>query len=474
MARICLAILLATLAIGASEARARPAPFFVPAPHGPYRLGDAPTAVMSGDFDPLGRGSDDFLIGYARGGKANLFYSSRRPPSRLLKMDSFDAPIGPSALAGQPDGEFAILSSGSDQARAFVVNPFDDYRIERGDTVATGPDPVAAVLGDFVHAPSDGLEGPDLAVADRVSNDLWMYAGDYRGHLELASRVPLGSEPSAAVAPECCTGEIYVATAGNDRVSLLADFDEGDFRRRYSYPVGDRPSALTLGDFVEGDYRDTEIAVANRGSDDITILDDPNRGASFETVGTYPAGDEPMAVVILNVDDSGGWDLAVANAGSNSVSILLGDGHGGFRLGGIFPVGRRPVALAPATFDGFFGPDLAVVNRGSDDMTVLLRHEVGRCMGHVARLRQGGSGPDLLRGREGPDELHGRGGRDAVVGSTGNDCLYGEGAADELRGGFGDDLLVGGPGADVLMCGRGRDVAVVGPGDRPVGCDRRR
>jgi Ca2+-binding RTX toxin-like protein len=181
-----------------------------------------------------------------------------------------------------------------------------------------------------------------------------------------------------------------------------------------------------------------------------------------------------MSLQFLNVDDRGGWDLAVANAGSDSVSVLLGDGHGGFRPGGTFPVGRRPVALVPAKFDAFFGPDLVVVNRGSDNMTALMRHEVGRCMGRTARLRRGTGGPDLLRGREGPDELHGRGGEDEVVGAVENDCLYGEGGDDVLQGGSGDDLLVGGPGDDLLACGQGTDTALTTPGDRLVGCERRR
>lgn len=482
MPRQRLSLLLAALAcaigaLSAAAAAARPAPLFVPAPHGPYRLGDAPVAIMNGDFDPLGRGFDDYLVGYARGGRANLFYTPRERPRRLVLSSRFAAPTGPSAFAGWGDREFAILSSGSDQARVFVSNPFLQGKIEAGDTVPTGADPVAAVIEGFVYSSAESgetLQGPDLAVVNRGSDDLWMYDGDYRGRLRLVSKVPLGPEPTAAVTHECCVPVIYVATAGDDRVTLLEAFSEGEFRSRHSFRVGDRPSALTLADFVEGDYTDEEIAVANRGSDDVTILDDPNRGPDFESVGTYSVGDEPMAIAHLNVDDRGGVDLAVANAGSGDVSILLGDGRGGFRPGGTFDVGRRPVALTPTTFDPFFGPDLAVVNRGSDDLTFLLRHEVGRCQGRVARLRSGTPGPDVMRGREGPDEFHGRGGDDHVGGAFERDCLYGEGGDDELRGGRGDDVLIGGPGADLLQCEEGEDVAFADPGDRLVGCEVRR
>lgn len=468
----------AIFAVCAAPATARPAPFFVHSPHGPYRLGDAPVAVMNGDLDPRGLGFDDYLIGYARGKSANLFYSSRSRPGRLLKLDSFAAPTGPSAFGEYRGNQFAILSSGSDQVRVFYANPFRDWRIEGREALPTGRQPVAAVFGDFAYGP-EGTGGIDLAVVNRLSRDLWLYDGDHWGNITLAAKVPLGPEPTAAVRAECCGPTLYVTTAGDDRVTLLRDFQDGDFQTRRSYPAGDGPAALVLGDLVVGDSRDDEIAVANRGSDTVTVLDDPARGVDFRRVGTYPVGDEPMAIVSLNVDDRGGWDLAVANAGSDSISILLGDGRGGFRPGGTYRVGKRPVALAATSFNRFFGPDLAVVNRGSDTLSVLLRHEVGRCQGSAARLRQGTAGDDLLEVRAGgPDELRGLGGDDEIHGYYGDDCLLGGRGEDHLDGGYGSDLILARDGEpDRVECGEGigrdRDRVVADRRDQVSGCEIR-
>ena len=45
-------------------------------------------------------------------------------------------------------------------------------------------------------------------------------------------------------------------------------------------------------------------------------------------------------VVVLDIDNDGKQDLAVANVGSNSVSIRLGDGLGGFGGHGLFQCAR--------------------------------------------------------------------------------------------------------------------------------------
>jgi hypothetical protein len=65
-------------------------------------------------------------------------------------------------------------------------------------------------------------------------------------------------------------------------------------------------------------------------------------------------------------------DIATANADSNSVSILLGDGVGGFFAGTNFAVGTGPRSVAVGDFnlDGF--QDLVTANQDSNDVSVVL------------------------------------------------------------------------------------------------------
>ena len=56
-------------------------------------------------------------------------------------------------------------------------------------------------------------------------------------------------------------------------------------------------------------------------------------------------------------------DLAVASSGSGGVSVLLGNGTGGFSAATNFPVGSSPSSVAVGDFNGDLKSDLAVANR---------------------------------------------------------------------------------------------------------------
>ena len=70
-----------------------------------------------------------------------------------------------------------------------------------------------------------------------------------------------------------------------------------------------------------------------------------------------------MAVGDFNGD--GNLDLAVATAGSNGVSILLGNGTGNFTLASSVATGKLPRSIAVGDFNGDGKLDLAVLNAQS-------------------------------------------------------------------------------------------------------------
>src|SRR4051812_31412464 len=51
---------------------------------------------------------------------------------------------------------------------------------------------------------------------------------------------------------------------------------------------------------------------------------------SFSPATSFPVGPNPQAVVTADFNNDGRLDLATANPGANTVSVLLGDGRGGF------------------------------------------------------------------------------------------------------------------------------------------------
>src|SRR6476660_5145132 len=73
---------------------------------------------------------------------------------------------------------------------------------------------------------------------------------------------------------------------------------------------------------------------------------------SFAAAANYPVGANPQDVVTADFNGDGKLDLAAANKGSNSVSVLLGSGAGGFGAATPFTTGRLPNSLAVADFNG--------------------------------------------------------------------------------------------------------------------------
>ena len=146
-----------------------------------------------------------------------------------------------------------------------------------------------------------------------------------------------------------------------------------------SLNTGTYPYALVPGDFT-GDGR-TDLAVANAGADPasgltaqsyVSIL--VNVGGTFTAINDIPTGSSTVGLAAGDFNRDGRLDLAAANFGSNSVSLLLNGG------GGILyndqdkdlPTGRNPAGIVCADFNEDGIPDLALANSGSDTISVFL------------------------------------------------------------------------------------------------------
>ena len=91
----------------------------------------------------------------------------------------------------------------------------------------------------------------------------------------------------------------------------------------------------------------------------------------FRTARAYPVVAQPNSLTISDLDVDGHLDVAAAGFQGSAVSILLGDGRGGFlRIGDADTTGR-PLGVAAGRFDGDALPDLITTQQESDNMWFL-------------------------------------------------------------------------------------------------------
>lgn len=102
-------------------------------------------------------------------------------------------------------------------------------------------------------------------------------------------------------------------------------------------------------------------------------------GPTFVPAAGSPVGVglEPHSIVSADFNLDGRTDLATANISSDSVSVLLGNGTGGFAPVTSVPVGDQPHSLAAGDFNRDSKVDLAVANAGADTISVLLGNGAG-------------------------------------------------------------------------------------------------
>ena len=114
----------------------------------------------------------------------------------------------------------------------------------------------------------------------------------------------------------------------------------------HGFFTGTNPVGITVAD-VNGDGR-PDLIIANKGSNDVSILINVKVGNSFTFVPgpRLQAGIGPVATVVADVLGNGVPDLLVANSGSNNVWLLPGIGNGFFndQTPTIYPVGTDPIA----------------------------------------------------------------------------------------------------------------------------------
>jgi uncharacterized protein (TIGR03437 family) len=302
---------------------------FTPAPN-PFPAGSAPVSVVVGNFTGNSipsiavanqLGTVTVLPGNGTGGfTPGVTSPVAMPPGMLLtamaagdlnKKGIQDLVITTASSTGLDGNAIVLLNNGSG---GFTV---------QGTPFQAGKNPSCVVVKDLN---GDGFL--DIAIANRDSNNVTVLMGSSTG---------------------------FTAAPGSP------------------YPVGNNPSSLAAGDFNADSYLD--LAVANESDNTVTVLlGTPTGSFRQATASPFAVGYNPYSLVVADFNGDGNLDFATANLSSGNVTVLLGNGTGGFTPASASPSiqGTKPVSMVVGDFNGDYIPDLAIVGLGSSNLTVLL------------------------------------------------------------------------------------------------------
>lgn len=277
---------------------------------------------------------------------------------RSLPATGFGVPV--SSSAGVKPFSLIAADFNSDGVPDLAVQSDQPYSISvllgnRNGTFTQAPNgiysaPTGTALSYLTAADFNGDGFTDIAFASYTNStryDVIVWFGNGAGNF-----TPAPGLPTSVI---CSGGGLSVTAIGDCQV----------------------PLAISATDFNLDGLAD--LAIVNFGGNSVSILLGAGDGHFTSVSGSpFRVGSSPTAIAIGDFDLNGAPDLAVSNVLSGSVSVLFGDGRGGFTpLANPITTGGDPVALSSADFNGDGNPDIAVVTQNGHNVIVLLGNGQG-------------------------------------------------------------------------------------------------
>ncbi|MBU1299984.1 MAG: VCBS repeat-containing protein, partial [Bacteroidetes bacterium] len=244
----------------------------------------------------------------------------------------------------------------------------------------TGSNPRSIAIGDL-----DGDGKSDLAVVNSQSTTVSVFrntstsgtiaSGSYAAKADLAT----GSSPTTVTIGDIDGDgkpDLVVGNWNDNNVSVFRNTSSSgsiSFAGRVNFSTGDRPYGIAIRD-LDGDGK-PDLAVANYGDNTVSVLRNTSStgSISFDTKVDFTTGVAPNGVAIGDFDGDEKPDLAVANSTANTVSVFRNTSNGesiSFANKVDFTTGTFPRMIAIGDLDGNGKPDLAVGNWTDNTVSV--------------------------------------------------------------------------------------------------------
>ena len=358
---------------------------FVKAPNSPLAIPE-PTAVVSADFNEDGK-PDLAIAGtisvYVLLGNGNgTFAAANGSPLPLPSppYDDFPSPhTGPALAVGDfnRSGHAGLAVGLFQNLAAAILLGNGNGTFSFADTLASiGGEPTMSVTAaDFNR---DG--NLDIAAANSLSGVTPVVLLGY-GHgafnsfsqnIEISANSSAAGDFNGDGILDLVLGGSGISEAGNGGISsVVLGHGDGTFTQGPSLSAN---GFVAVGDF-NGDGN-LDIAVADPQHNTLTVFLGNGNGTFTTAQGSPTAvGAIPQAILAADFNNDGKLDLATANFGDGTVTVLLGNGDGTFThsAGSPYLAGTGASGLAAADFNGDGKLDLAIVNSIDGTVSILLQ-----------------------------------------------------------------------------------------------------
>lgn len=232
------------------------------------------------------------------------------------------------------------------------------------------PAPGAVIFGDWNRDSS-----PDLAISNQNTSSVSTLLGQSAGTFASAVTTQVGSQPRGLFAADLDDDkklDLVVANSGGNSISVLLGGGDGSFTVKGSTNSGIGSTAAAAGDF-DGDGK-LDVAVANPGTvaagGSVSVLLGNGDGTFKLPAVSLKTGAMTNSVIARDVN--GDSKLDVVATSSTGVDVILGNGNGTFATAVPFLAGVAALSVGAADFNGDGKQDLFAINASTNNLSVLL------------------------------------------------------------------------------------------------------
>jgi hypothetical protein len=342
-----------------------------------YATGSGPVALVAADFN--GDNKLDLAVANNTAGTLSVLINTGTGTFKS-KVDYTTGSNPTSVAAGHfnADGflDLAVGSYGSNEISILLGSSSGTFTA--GTTITNVALVWSVVTGDF-----DGDGKTDLIAGTLYGVALYLGNGDgtftYNSNLAAAggAYALLAQDLNGDKKPDVIIIDRYKFDDSTTfTVFLNTTTKVGNPTFAYpprSYATGYQPSALALGDFNRDGKLDA-VAVGS-GSNTVSVMLGDGKGA-FDPGVTSIDGGQQYYMVAADFNNDHNVDLAFSGY-SGTVDILLGKGDGTFKAPKTYNVASSGEGIVAADFNGDGFIDLAVADKISNTVSVLLNNKAG-------------------------------------------------------------------------------------------------